>query len=640
MMRLKSHTLLVMIASMLPFGAFAQEPFELKLGDIQRYAVQSYESGQVLLGYDLPHSVGDGSTIRRVFEGGRESFQIDYRDGTSWRVPGGGVADQNAIATDPVSGRVAFRNIDHVVLLDTRSKRAVRCELPGQISSDYSITRVGGAFIFSFPEAENGFYRRLALFRIEQGSQDCSLIRIASLSSFSPGDARVCDKDGKITVLLNQSKWGEGTGTSYAETVTLDLDGRVIDRKGFPGFAHNAAAPDVYPRPSVGPGGMLVPLIDSSDPEQRTNLYLLNDQASPRLIAKGAFYGLWVSGARILANRGVHATSSELVLLGGADYSEETRVKQPKGYKRNVLFEDGVLRYTNETRDKQWFGYATEPGNFDRFERLSLRPVIPPGAAELPVVSEVDYPSGDHRVASMLSIPAAGCVPGQKRPVLVFLHGGNYASGAPAGERINGDRDHLLFTQLGWIVLEANYFGDQYQGVEYARGLNRYLDRDRHAKTLQDIQAAGEFALSLPCADTQRMILMGHSNGSIMASLYATDPAYARTSPYSGVVLRNGIYAESEIQAFYGNPRMAVRGGDSRKRINLDDPSFAEYGVPIFQPAQAVVGVDNALMLLFGLEKEGRFYYGVPYRLTESTLDEIVPIRRAAQIARLPILIV
>jgi len=80
---------------------------------------------------------------------------------------------------------------------------------------------------------------------------------------------------------------------------------------------------------------------------------------------------------------------------------------------------------------------------------------------------------------------------------------------------------------MNWIVLEANYHGDQYVGADFETDTGRYLDRDLHTKELQDIQMAGEYAKTIPNADPKRIIFMGHSNGSILGSLYITDPSYA-----------------------------------------------------------------------------------------------------------------
>ena len=284
------------------------------------------------------------------------------------------------------------------------------------------------------------------------------------------------------------------------------------------------------------------------------NAYLLKDNNHFELIAKNVISAKWIDNDNLLLTKGSHANSSELYVLNMDKNMNPKKIEAPDGVKSNVKIERGKITFQNITPDKSKRLY-----NVDLIKNMSIEidsdaKNLLPNLAELPTTKEISYPSGDHKVPSFLSIPKAGCKAGEKKPIIVYLHGGSYNSHLS----IKDEKDHLLFAQLGWPVITAGYYGDTHAGEEFKNGLDRYIDRDRYTKTLEDIQSAGEYAKTLPCADPNKIILTGHSHGRIIASLYATDKKFKEISPYTGFVLRNGLARDEDIMNFVGGNKPEV----------------------------------------------------------------------------------
>jgi len=52
----------------------------------------------------------------------------------------------------------------------------------------------------------------------------------------------------------------------------------------------------------------------------------------------------WTTDGQIIGNRGVHSQASELILLSGDHFAREKILRQPIGYKRNLIVENNILK--------------------------------------------------------------------------------------------------------------------------------------------------------------------------------------------------------------------------------------------------------------------------------------------------------
>lgn len=611
------------------------------LKDAQKYSTDSYAKSQVIFEYDLPHSFGDAS-VSRVFEGENDFIQVQYADGSKWKTSAQGVVPTaDSFVLNPEANMIAFVGYNTVTLIDTKAKNVVQCPAIDQ-ASQYKLVHSGNS-IYGGTVIDDYTYNKhnLIVFKVDFAGGICALKTIGTFPLLANTYRQnFFDLGGKLAILLPQAKWFAMTGSDSVDFITLSFDGSQSSKINLLGFKLTDEEPEVFPNPSSGLLGVLVPLASVNDPEQHTNLYLLNGVSQPKLIAKNALSGIWIDNQRILVNRGSHATSSQLVLLSGDGFTNETIVNPVEGFKRNVFLDRGSLYYTNETHDLKRFNFKVSGVSFMNVESVALRSPVSPGSAKIPTTREVSYPSGNHQVASILSVPEGGCTSSEKRHVLVYAHGGNEHT-SPTGHRLSNygsmDSEYLLFTQLGWVVLEMNYYGDTYLGSDFSNGMDGYLDRDRRSNTMLDYQSAGLFAKSLPCADPNHIVLIGHSYGSDMVGLYITQKEFESSTAYTGVVLQGGsLYGYGFPNDMTDeNPRIAVANGEGNKHLN---PSI-QSSAPVISPTQPLVGIESALQVLDTANASGQNYYGVIYQMSDETLNAITPKLRVSQVIQKPILI-
>lgn len=471
----------------------------------------------------------------------------------------------------------------------------------------------------------------------------CVTKTLTAIPTPSPREARIVNQGGKIGVYLAQSLWGSFTGSDSLEVRLYDFAGKLEKQMKFEGYTHLTSGQQIYPAPTYGKDGMLLPLVKTDKLSNNPDLYLLDPKGNLKPIAPGVLRGWWTPDGDILALKGKHANSSELVVYKAPQFDRERKFSQPDGYKDFVNYEGGNLWYHNVRADLVNRTYEAHDSDLGKWKEMPWesadgKPVdLSLKKAKIPATQEVTYPSGDRQVPSMLLLPQTECKADEKRPAVVYLHGGNF-SGFPGGHnRFLYDSETLMFHQLGYVVLEANYYGDRFTGPEFQVKDPRYLETERHKPQLADIQAAGEYVKNLPCVDPKKILLLGHSYGAHLAGVFVTDKAYAEKSPYSGVILKNGVYTEADVMDLLENPRLAVRGTEVDRALAIP----AEGGcIPIFTPTNPLIGLKPALELLESLEKQGKTVYGVPYAMDPKALDEIIPARRTETAHSTPIFVI
>jgi len=146
--------------------------------------------------------------------------------------------------------------------------------------------------------------------------------------------------------------------------------------------------------------------------------------------------------------------------------------------------------------------------------------VLPPGAR-----SELDLAYGDDAAQKLdVYIPAGS---GERRPVLLMVHGGAWMIGDKANGAVAAGKV-ARWLPRGWIVVSTNYRMDR-------QAPNPLQQADDVARALAFVQrkAAGWGG------DGERVLLMGHSAGAHLVALLAADPRIAErrgARPWLGTV--------------------------------------------------------------------------------------------------------
>ncbi|HTQ80143.1 MAG TPA: S9 family peptidase [Thermoanaerobaculia bacterium] len=99
--------------------------------------------------------------------------------------------------------------------------------------------------------------------------------------------------------------------------------------------------------------------------------------------------------------------------------------------------------------------------------------------------------------------------PGQRYPMIVYLHGGPQAYD---GEYFDTGLENQIFPAAGYAVLRVNYRGSTSYGAAFCRSIRA----DWHRREFDDIMAAVDAALRQPWIDPARLGIGGWSYGGIM----------------------------------------------------------------------------------------------------------------------------
>jgi len=153
--------------------------------------------------------------------------------------------------------------------------------------------------------------------------------------------------------------------------------------------------------------------------------------------------------------------------------------------------------------------------------RLGRRAYRPPSKDEIPPLHEVrkaldvPYATMEGVDPNLLSLDLYAPVTAGKHPVMMMVHGGGWAFGDKAG--------------WGQTRLKVPHFVGQ--GYVYVSINYRLSPRVRHPAHVQDVAAALAWLHDHVAAyggDPDRLFIMGHSAGSHLVSLVATDDRYLR----------------------------------------------------------------------------------------------------------------
>jgi dipeptidyl aminopeptidase/acylaminoacyl peptidase len=146
------------------------------------------------------------------------------------------------------------------------------------------------------------------------------------------------------------------------------------------------------------------------------------------------------------------------------------------------------------------------PGDFPSIQLVEPQPVMISAADGLKLHGQLFLPSG---------VPA-----GEKRPAVVFLHGGSRRQMLLGWHSMqyyhNAYALNQYLDQMGYIVLSVNYRSGIGYGMEFREALNFGATG---ASEFNDVLGAGKYLQSRPDVDRKRIGLWGGSYGGYLTAL-------------------------------------------------------------------------------------------------------------------------
>ncbi len=173
--------------------------------------------------------------------------------------------------------------------------------------------------------------------------------------------------------------------------------------------------------------------------------------------------------------------------------------------------------------------------------------------------------SKDGTKVSNILYRSSSTAPGQKLPLILYIHGGPVAQ-----DDYSFDFYRQILAAGGYAVAAVNYRGSNGRGVEYTKAI--YADWGN--KEVQDILGAADYLVQKGIADEKNMGIGGWSYGGILTNYtIATDTRFKAAASGAGSSLQLSMYGvdqyitqyETELGAPWKNPK---------KWIDLSYPFF------------------------------------------------------------------
>ena len=187
------------------------------------------------------------------------------------------------------------------------------------------------------------------------------------------------------------------------------------------------------------------------------------------------------------------------------------------------------------------------------------------------------------RVPGYLGLPTAGEGP---YPVVLALHGGNFSKEswwlAESFERGGLLTDALLRSGIAVLALDAQYHGERAANNDYLPLEQMYFEhgwfaryRDMLVESVMDWRRALDYLESRPEIDMQRIGIIGHSTGGIMAAhLAALDARIGTIVLCVAALSEDWLYPLQPVQfaaRIDKAARVLVLAGRSDPLINVED---------------------------------------------------------------------
>lgn len=158
------------------------------------------------------------------------------------------------------------------------------------------------------------------------------------------------------------------------------------------------------------------------------------------------------------------------------------------------------------------------------------------------------------KVSGILYSPSTAA-PGQKLPLILFIHGGPVAQ-----DDYEFDFTRQMLAAGGYAVAGVNYRGSNGRGIEYTKAI--YADWGN--KEVLDILGATDYLVKKGIADENKMGISGWSYGGILTNYtIATDTRFKAAASGAGSSLQLSMYGvdqyvvqyETELGAPWKNPK-------------------------------------------------------------------------------------
>lgn len=516
--------------------SLAQEPpLAEKVRDIQRFVNTQSEVGGLK---NLEIEIGKGAKVVFRQESARSGVIQILRGSEvvhTLDLPQSFPLHANQFAIDRVRSRVGFLTQSNTTTLQIQPIDGALLKCPSLQFSPYArMVEMAGEFFVLVPGD-----KKLDLYRYRAAEGKCAVDSLESVSISSVESFRVASVGKELHLFLEQGKKKDG---SYLEWLILDKSGAPKEKHIFPDFTPDFPSDHFYTGPSVSEQGVLISLLNKNGDTRRRGIYWLQKNESIKVMDEAGLAAWWLRRGEVLLQRGKHAYGSELVVIDAKNFQEKRKLTTDAGYQQAVYFDGNAVSFLEYKVGEPVARVSVEVTSRKKITSSSL--LAAPSLGRLPVVKEIEYTQAEGSIPGMLLLPQSlrNCNSTKKVPAIVYVHGGAFET-LPDGQ-YNTDTEALALSQMGFVVLQANYFGNLFLGKEYPSLSQRTMVEERARPQLSGLAAAGKYVQSLPCVDKEKVIYFGHSYGSILGGLFFTDAAQKKDSPYRAAILKSGRYTE------------------------------------------------------------------------------------------------
>jgi len=193
---------------------------------------------------------------------------------------------------------------------------------------------------------------------------------------------------------------------------------------------------------------------------------------------------------------------------------------------------------------------STEPDEAYAFENGALRRLTHQnddlfGAFQLGATENFTSISKDGTEVHGILVKPASYAPGQKYPLVLFIHGG---PNGQDGHSFGFERQ--LFAANGYVVISVNYRGSAGRGAAFQKA----IFADWGNKEVMDLIGAVDHQIATGIADGNRLGIGGWSYGGILTDYtIATDSRFKAAVSGAGSALQTSMYGLDQYTRQYDN---------------------------------------------------------------------------------------
>lgn len=257
-----------------------------------------------------------------------------------------------------------------------------------------------------------------------------------------------------------------------------------------------------------------------------------------------------------------------------------------------------VYRHSRFSKPADLWSLETRPGS----RPVRLTNTVPRSftAVDWNVPEIVHFPARDGTPLHGLLYRPQPFAPGQRYPVVVFVHGAGSFQNVVDGWTIYSPnyKFHTVLAQKGYVVFEVDYRGSLGYGRDFRTGIYDFIG----GKDLEDELAGVDYLRRLDFVDASRIGIYGGSYGGFMAlmALFKSPQEFA-----CGAALR---FVSDWVNYYRGNPWYCVQ--------RLRTPEENPVGYYRSSPIHFAGGLEDPLLLLHGV-RDDNVHFQDAAQLTE-----------------------